>query len=107
MRPIDSKSYHILVVLAARPLHGYGIRQEVEERSEGTVRLWPATLYGTLADLAELGWIDETEGPGGADDDPRRRYYTLTAAGREALEAETARMESLARLARSRLREAT
>ncbi len=104
---MDPKTFHILVVLAGRPLHGYAIRQEVEERSRGAVRLWPATLYGTLADLSERGWIGETEGPGGPDDDPRRRYYALTRAGRDALEAETERMEALARLARARLSEAT
>lgn len=100
---MDPKSFHILVVLARQPLHGYGIRQEVETRTDGEVRLWPATLYGTLSDLAERGWIEETESPGGPDDDPRRKYYALTAAGRSALSAEAARLEGLVRLARSRL----
>lgn len=103
------KSFHIMVVLAERPLHGYAIRQEVERRTDGEVRLWPATLYGTLAELAERGFIEETESPRGEADDPRRRYYALTAEGRRALAAEAARLEELARLARRRLglREAT
>lgn len=100
---MDPKSFHILVVLARQPLHGYGIRQEVESRTDGEVRLWPATLYGTLSELAERGWIEETESPGGPDDDARRKYYTLTSAGRSALSAEAARLEGLVRLARSRL----
>ena len=100
---MDPKSFHILVVLAGGPLHGYAIRQDVEERTEGEIRLWPATLYGTLSALEERGLIAETESPGGPDDDPRRKYYALTAEGRSALSAEAARLEGLARLARSRL----
>jgi DNA-binding PadR family transcriptional regulator len=101
--PSDEKGFHILVALAARPLHGYAIRQEVESRTEGAVRLWPTTLYGLLAELTDQGLIRETGGPGGPDDDPRRRYYTLTAAGRRLVAAEAARLERLARLARSNL----
>lgn len=100
---MDEKTFRILVVLATCPLHGYGIRREVEERTEGRVRLWPATLYGTLSGLTERGLIEETSSPGGPDDDPRRRYYALTAAGRSALSAEAARLEGLAHLARHRL----
>lgn len=100
---MDQKSFHIMVVLAERPLHGYAIRQEVEERTEGAVRLWPATLYGTLSALTTGGLIEEAESPGGPDDDARRKYYALTVEGRQALAAEAARLEELARLARGRL----
>jgi DNA-binding PadR family transcriptional regulator len=48
----EEKGFHILVALAAKPLHGYAIRQEVEARTEGQVRLWPTTLYGLLSELA-------------------------------------------------------
>jgi DNA-binding PadR family transcriptional regulator len=100
---MDPKSFHILLVLARQPLHGYGIRQEVEAETEGRVRLWPATLYGTLSALDDRGWIEETDSPSGPGDDPRRKYYALTAEGRSVLSAEAARLEGLARLARSRL----
>lgn len=99
----EEKGFHILVALAARPLHGYAIRQEVETRTDGEVRLWPTTLYGLLADLTERGLIRETDFDAGPEDDPRRRYYTLTAAGRRFVAAEAARLEGLARLARSNL----
>lgn len=101
--PLDPKSFHILVALARGASHGYAIRQEVEARTDGEVRLWPATLYGTLAELARLGLIEETASPGGPDDDPRRRYYAITMLGRQVLAAEAQRLESLARLARARL----
>jgi DNA-binding PadR family transcriptional regulator len=100
---MDPKQFHIMVVLAAEPLHGYAIRQEVEERTDGRIRLWPATLYGTLKALAGSGLIEETGSPSGPDDDPRRRYYALTVEGRRRLEREAARLEGLARLARARL----
>jgi DNA-binding PadR family transcriptional regulator len=101
---LDPRTFHILLVLAGRPLHGYAIRQEVEERTAGAVRLWPATLYGTLSALLEGGLIEEAEGPPDAPEDARnRRWYALTAAGRRALSAEAARLEGLAQLARQRL----
>lgn len=100
---LDGKSFHIMLVLAGRPMHGYAIRQEVEERTRGAVRLWPATLYGLLSELCGQGLIEETASPGGPDDDARRRYYALTSLGRRLLAAEARRLENLARLARSRL----
>lgn len=100
---MDGKSFQILAALAAEPSHGYAIRQEVESRTDGRIRLWPATLYGTLAELAERGWIVEVPSPVGEGDDPRRRYYGLTDDGRRALADEAARLEELAGLARERL----
>jgi len=101
--PLQPARFHILVVLAGGPSHGYAIRQEVEARTQDEVRLWPATLYGTLAELAREGLIRETPSPGGPEDDPRRRYYAITPLGRQVLAAEAARLESLARLARAGL----
>lgn len=98
---LDDKAFHILVSIAAGPNHGYAIRQEVEARTNGAVRLWPATLYGQLAALAAEGLIQES--PTAPSDDPRRRLYTITPAGRRLLSAEAARLDSLARLARARL----
>jgi DNA-binding PadR family transcriptional regulator len=69
----DDKAFHILVALARQPLHGYAIRQEVETRTEGQVRLWPATLYGLLADLTQRRLIEETDGSGPTTTAPR--YY--------------------------------
>ena len=99
----EEKGFHILVALAAKPLHGYAIRQEVEARTQGHVRLWPTTLYGLLSELASGGLIEETDFDAGPDDDPRRRYYTLTREGRKFLTAEVARLEALTRLARASL----
>ena len=56
--------FYILLSLD-RPLHGYGIMQNVEDLSGGRVRLAAGTLYGALSTLTERGWIaslgDESE----------------------------------------------
>lgn len=101
---LSTKAFHILVVLAGRPLHGYAIRQEVEERTAGAIRLWPATLYGALAELTGRGLISEMSPPADESADARgRRWYALTPEGRRALAAEASRLEELAQLARRRL----
>ena len=101
--PLDTRSLHLLISLARQPMHGYAIRQDVERRTNRGVRLWPATLYGLLAELSERGLIEETASPAAEKNDPRRRYYRLTSEGRRVLGAEAARLERLARLARTSL----
>ena len=73
--------------------------QEVLERTGGKVRLWPATLYGSLKKLIELELIQESdERPTPELDDARRRYYRLTTFGRRVLAAESQRLRDLVRL---------
>lgn len=71
----------------------------------GQVRLWPATLCGSLTQLSEVGMLEEAEAEARTieDDDARRRYYALTPLGRAVLEAETRRLEELVRVVRSGL----
>ena len=58
--PLSSQEFHILLSLADRDRHGYAIMQDVLEQSSGKVRLWPATLYGSLKRLIENGLIVES-----------------------------------------------
>ena len=51
--PLRTNWFHILLCLAEGEQHGYAIMQEVFDRTCGKVRLWPATLYGTLRRLIE------------------------------------------------------
>jgi DNA-binding PadR family transcriptional regulator len=97
--PLKPNWFHVLLSLADQPLHGYGIMQEVLGRTGGRVRLWPATLYGTLKRLTDEDLIEEA-GPRAtrSQDDPRRRYYRLTALGRRVLAAESERLEELVRI---------
>lgn len=100
--PLKSAHYFILLAIADGDQHGYAIRKRVEELSEGRVTLWPTTLYGSLHELVDVGLLTELdEPPSPEDDDARRRYYRLTEEGRERLEAETARLESIVETAKA------
>jgi DNA-binding PadR family transcriptional regulator len=99
--PLKPQWFHIMLSLAGDDQHGYGIMQEVLERTGGKVRLWPATLYGSIKRLIEAGLIEESdERPAPELDDARRRYYRLTALGRRVLNAECERLQELVRTIR-------
>ena len=101
--PVRSHWFHILVSLVGGEQHGYGIMQEVLERTDRKVRLWPATLYGSLKRLIQEGLIVESgERPAPEFDDARRRYYRLTPLGRRVLELESQRLEALVQMVRAR-----
>lgn len=94
--PLKSQWFHILLSLAGGEQHGYGIMQEVLERTSGKVRLWPATLYGSIKRLMEADLIQESSArPEPELDDARRRYYKLTPLGRRVLDAECERLQEL------------
>src|SRR6478736_3440022 len=96
--PHKTQWFHIMLSLASGEQHGYGIMQEVLERTAGKVRLWPATLYGSIKRLIEAGLIEESdERPAPELDDARRRYYRLTSLGRRVLNAECERLQELVR----------
>jgi DNA-binding PadR family transcriptional regulator len=99
--PLKPHWFHIMVSLAAGEQHGYGIMQEVLNRTTGKVRLWPATLYGSIKRLIEADLIEESdERPAPELDDARRRYYRLTPLGKRVLEAECERLQELVRTIR-------
>ena len=104
--PFHNNWFHILLSLAGAEQHGYGIMQEVLERTNGTVRLWPATLYGSLKRLIADGLIEESdERPVAELDDARRRYYRLTRLGRAVLELECARLQEMVRMVQKKRRQ--
>jgi DNA-binding PadR family transcriptional regulator len=97
--PLHNNLFHILLSLVGADQHGYGIMQEVLERTNGTVRLWPATLYGSLKRLIGDGLIEESdERPVAEMDDARRRYYRLTRLGRSVLDLECERLQAMVRM---------
>jgi DNA-binding PadR family transcriptional regulator len=99
--PLKSQWFHIMLCLAGGEQHGYGIMQEVLNRTTGKVRLWPATLYGSIKRLIEAELIEESdERPAPEVDDARRRYYRLTPLGKRVLDAECERLEDLVRTIR-------
>jgi len=99
--------FHILAALADRDLHGLGIVRAVLEQTDEALRLWPATLYSALEDLAGAGLIRELKEEELAPEiSAQRRYYALTDEGRRALEDEARRMAALASVVLGRLGQA-
>jgi len=104
--PVKSNWFHILLSLVGGEQHGYGIMQDVRERTNGQVRLWPATLYGSLKRLIQHGLIVESgERPAPEFDDARRRYYRVTPLGQRVLELESQRLKDLVRQLDARRRQ--
>lgn len=103
---MKNRVYLILLALADSDLHGLGIARSVQDLSDGRTKLWPASLYGTLDELAETGFIEELDDPRHrpADESEKKRFYRLTKAGYRALAAETERLAALVKVARSRLK---
>lgn len=97
--PLKSNWFHILAVLSGGERHGYAIMREVEERTQGRTRLWPATLYGSIRRMLGEGLITASETPD--EEDPRRRYYRITSKGRGTLAAEVQRLRSLVAMVES------
>ena len=95
--PLVPAAFHILLALSAGERHGYGIIQDVEAQTDGTVRLSPGTLYRTIQRLLEEGLI--TEPRASTLMDPRRRPYRITAFGTAVVRAESNRLAGLVRLA--------
>jgi DNA-binding PadR family transcriptional regulator len=97
--PLHNNWFHILLTLVGTDQHGYGIMQEVLDRTDGAVRLWPATLYGSLKRLIGDGLIEESdERPAAELDDARRRYYRLTRLGRTVLDLECERLQDMVKM---------
>ena len=106
--PLKTQWFHIMLSVAGEEQHGYGIMQDVLQRTGGKVRLWPATLYGSIKRLIEAGLIEESdERPAPELDDARRRYYRLTKLGRRVLDAECERLQELVRTIRVKQRMVT
>ena len=94
--PLHKDTFQILVSLADRERHGYSVMQDVAERTNGTLRLSPSSLYASIKRLLEQGLIEElSERPDPEHDDERRRYYALSSLGRRVAMAEARRLERL------------
>jgi DNA-binding PadR family transcriptional regulator len=103
--PLKPVFFMILLVLLDGDRHGYGIVKDIEDRTDGSMRLEPGNLYRYIKKLMELEYVTETDDRHAPDaEDERRRYYAITALGREVMAREAARMKALAAAAQSKLR---
>jgi len=94
-KPLPPASQHIVLALLDGETHGYALMRRVQEQSDGAVRMGPGTLYGTLNRLVDDGLIVETTDRVSRSEGERRRYYELTAAGRDVALGELARLQAL------------
>jgi DNA-binding PadR family transcriptional regulator len=93
--------FQILLSLADRDLHGLGIMNDVLERTEGRMRLWPAMLYRNLGRLVEARLVTEIDPPRDAESGGGRpRFYRMTPLGRRACAAEAERLAGFVDVAR-------
>src|SRR5262245_29741113 len=100
--PLPPATLHILLALMDEDRHGYAVIQDVEERTQGELRMSAGTLYRSIARMVEQGLIAEVSKRRIVGDDERRRYYRITPFGKNVARAELGRMAQLMRLARAR-----
>lgn len=102
MLPLRPVVFEILLILNEEERHGYGLMQDVKDRTGGRWDLGPGTLYRTLRELQDQDLIRPSSRREAPDaDNERRRYYELTPFGRQVAAAEAARMAALVKVARS------
>lgn len=98
--PLTPAMFYVLVALADGDTHGYQILKDVEQLTNGAVRLSTGTLYGIIKRLLNDGLIREF---GRGNEDERRRSYELTAFGRDVARAEAARLEQTLAIAKRKM----
>jgi DNA-binding PadR family transcriptional regulator len=96
---LSTHSFYILLAIADRPLHGYGIRDQIAIDSNSTVIIATGTLYPALQRLTKSGLLERIE----AQDTPITHRYRLTPYGRRTLEHEAKRLGALYTHARYKL----
>src|SRR5687768_12120949 len=99
--PLTPVVLHILLSIADERAgkHGYAIAREVEELTDGQVRMGPGTLYGSIQRMLDSSLIEDAPRTRPAkartDSDERRRYYRLTPLGKRVLTLELTRLATI------------
>ena len=101
--PLTPAVLHILLALSTKERHGYAIMKQVDEDSQGKVKMGPGTLYGSIGRMIEAGLIRQSDKKIDPEmDDQRRVYYGITALGQKALAAELERCREIMAVATQR-----
>ena len=101
--PLTPVAFEILLAVAQEERHGYAIMQDIEDATDGAMRLTPGTLYRAIGRMVDAGFLEESAAREAPDlDDARRRYYTPTALGRRVAEAEARRLAAQVAAARAK-----
>ena len=99
--PLKPVELLILTVLSAGNRHGYGIRQDISQQTDGRVEIEAGNLYRHIRALEDAELVGETAAPR-SETDERRVYYRLTPLGKRVLAAEMLRLRALVRVAEER-----
>jgi transcriptional regulator len=92
----------ILKAVSLGPLHGYGVLLRIQQISGEQLEIQQGSLYPALYRLEHRGWI--TSEWGESDNKRKAKFYSLTAAGRRKLHAETEKWKRMASLIANILR---
>lgn len=84
----------ILKILALEPMHGWAIAQRIRTMSGDVLQVGQGALYPSLHKLEQNGWLGSEWAV--SENNRRAKYYTLTPAGRKALQQQSAQWERLA-----------
>ena len=94
--PMTETAFYILLCLK-KPNHGYGIVQTVEKMTDGTIKLAPGTMYGSLSKMEKDGVIRFIK------EEDKRKIYEITELGLEVLSIELQRIKRLYKIAQEEL----
>jgi DNA-binding PadR family transcriptional regulator len=92
--------FHILLALSQGEMHGLGIAESIAEATGGAVELGPGTLYRSLKEMSRDGLVRKVPPPSKGED-PRRRFYAITARGRELVTEEARHLADVVAFARA------
>ena len=95
--PLTPAIFYILLSLATKERHGYDIMKQVQNDSEGKIKLGPGTLYGAIKRMLENKLLIEIE-----TSHTRRKYYKLTEKGRSIFNNELQRYTEAVELAKQK-----
>ncbi len=93
--PLTPLSLGILIALADEDRHGYAILKQIQENDPAGGRPGTGTLYAALQRMTDEGLIQSSTLAPAAGEDARRRYYAITALGRDVARAELQRLANL------------
>ena len=85
----------VLEVLQREPMHGWGITELIERRSDGLLSVNQGSLYPALYRLVAQGWVSSEWRI--TENNRKARYYSLTRSGRRQLASERAQWQKLSR----------
>ena len=103
--PLNPLEFRILLALRDGCRHGYAIVKDVEARTGGSSKIFPANLYRRIRNLLAGGLLAEAKPAKGDEpaDERRRKFFELTPLGLSVARAEVERLEGLLSEAREKL----